>query len=191
MSADKINTSDEPRIALRDLAEELKKRPPSIIRKAKKLGIRPKMRREFSRGNQMVSTVTHAEATAIKEALKISRRRKLIFDNGQVPSPMPDENELGVFYLIQLEPKHDPGRIKVGFGDLGDRLRKHRCSSPFLECVKSWPCRRTWERAAIDCITEGHEQLHTEVFRTTSIADAVERADKFFALMPKLFSPAV
>jgi hypothetical protein len=169
------------------LAEDLKIRPQTLIRKAKKLGIHLNKRREFLRGNQMVSTVTRAEADVIKEALNISRKRKRL-DNGQeLQAVTSDENEIGVFYLIQLEPSHDPGRIKVGFGDLEERLRKHRCSSPFLQCVKSWPCRRTWERAAIDCITNGYEQLHTEVFRTTSISEALERGDRFFALMPKQF----
>jgi hypothetical protein len=62
--------------------------------------------------------------------------------------------EDGVFYFLQLEPIHDPGRIKLGFTtDLDGRLRKHRCSAPFAQCLKTWPCRRIWERTVMDAIT--------------------------------------
>jgi hypothetical protein len=78
-------------------------------------------------------------------------------------------------------------RIKVGFTtDLDGRLRKHRCSAPFAICAKSWPCRPTWERAAIDCVTIGLDQLHTEVFRAGSVADVCGRGDAFFNVMPRL-----
>jgi hypothetical protein len=88
---------------------------------------------------------------------------------------------------MPLEPDLDPHRFKVGFTtDLDDRIRKHRCSAPFVRIEKAWPCRRAWERAAIDCATEGCEQLHTEVFRAKKVADVVARADRFFALMPSL-----
>jgi len=87
--------------------------------------------------------------------------------------------------LVQLEPQHDEGRFKVGFTtELEGRLRKHRTSALFARCEKGWPCRRAWERAAIDCVTNGCEQLHTEVFRAVSLADVVRRADEFFSIMP-------
>jgi len=87
--------------------------------------------------------------------------------------------------VVQLEPTHDRGRFKVGFTtDIDGRLRHHRCSAPFAQCVRTWPCRRTWERAAIDCVTIGAEQLHTEVFRVDSIHVVIERTDEFFGVMP-------
>lgn len=110
-------------------------------------------------------------------------------------SPTPDSEttdaeyvpvEAGVFYLIQLEPEHDPGRLKVGFAvTISERLRSHRCSAPFAALVKKWPCRRVWERTAIDCVTAGCEQLHTEVFRTGDLAAVVARCDQFFSMMPQ------
>src|SRR5437764_885275 len=42
---------------------------------------------------------------------------------------------------------------------------------------------RTWERAAIDCLASGVEQLHTEVFRRRSLDEAVGRGDQFFSVM--------
>jgi hypothetical protein len=43
-----------------------------------------------------------------------------------------------------------------------------------------------WEKTAIDCVTEGCKQLHTEVFRTQSIEPVLQRCEQFFSLMPKL-----
>jgi hypothetical protein len=74
--------------------------------------------------------------------------------------------------------------------DLDGRLQKHRCPAPFAEYVSTWPCRRTWERAAIDCSTIGCEQLHTEVFRAGSMAEISARAGSFFAVMPSLAQSA-
>ena len=92
-----------------------------------------------------------------------------------------------MFYLLQLEPEHDPGRIKVGFAvNLPERLRTLRCSAPFTKVVRTWPCKVLWERTAIESVTDGCNQLHTEVFRTASIESVVQRCDQFFSLMPKL-----
>jgi hypothetical protein len=93
----------------------------------------------------------------------------------------------GVFYLLQLEPAHDPGRFKVGFAtNLSERLRTLRCSAPFANVVRSWKCKFLWEKTAIDCVTDGCERLHTEVFRTNSINSVVARCEQFFEIMPKL-----
>ena len=92
-----------------------------------------------------------------------------------------------VFYLILLEPEFDPGRFKLGFtADIDERIRSHRTVAPLLKVVKTWPCRLTWEKTAIDCITAYCEQIHTEVFRADDIQQVIERADKFFKLMPRL-----
>ena len=90
----------------------------------------------------------------------------------------------GVFYLIQLEPCHDPGRFKVGFAsNLSERLRDHRCSAPLATVLAKWPCRPLWEKTAIDCVTQSCEQIHTEVFRTDDISAVQQRCEQFFSLM--------
>ncbi len=82
-------------------------------------------------------------------------------------------------------------RVKLGFTtDLDGRLRKHRCSAPFAQCLKTWPCLRRWERAAIDSVTDGLEQLHTEVFRAGSVEHVIVSADRFFAVMPMVAAEA-
>ncbi len=132
----------------------------------------------------MVATVTEDEAATI--------RAEILRPAAEGPGPRGSlgvfsTDDVGFFYVIQLEPDHDPGRFKAGFTvDLDGRLQTHRCSAPFAEYRQSWPCKRAWERTAIECTTAGCEQIHTEVFRVASLELVVQRVDSFFALMPKL-----
>jgi hypothetical protein len=170
-------------VAVADLADELGTYRPTIFKIAKRLGVEPYKRRDETRGNQLISLVTEADAAAIRAAFMESRRTGAE-GAGDIAELAPEE---GMFYLIQLEPEHDPGRFKVGFTtDLDGRLRQLRCSAPFAQYMKTWPCRRTWERAAIDCVTSDLEQLHTEVFRGPSLDAVAERGDRFFQAMPSL-----
>ncbi len=166
-------------IAIVELADELQVYKQTVFKAAKRLGINPGRVRDPDRGNQLVATLSQAEAEAVAKEISTASSTS---GNGSEAVP-----GSGVFYIMQLEPEHDVGRIKVGFTtDLEGRLRKHRCSAPFAECVQHWPARRTWERAAIDCITEGLEQLHTEVYRADDLKDVLSRAQGFFDLMPVL-----
>jgi hypothetical protein len=98
---------------------------------------------------------------------------------------------VGFLYIIQLEPMLDPGRYKIGYASsVQDRLRSHRTSAPFSVVIEQWPCKLLWEKTAIDCIAANCARLHTEVFRTTNIADVVDRGNRFFRLMPQLATPA-
>jgi len=55
--------------------------------------------------------------------------------------------EQGFFYLLQLEPDHDPGRFKVGFAaSLPERLRTLKCSAPFIQVLATWPCKNLCHR---------------------------------------------
>lgn len=175
---------EEERISIVDIADDLKLRKQRLFKVLKKLGIRSTLRRDSTRRGQAVAMISQAEATRVRQALAHTdpdsprpTKAKLV--------PYETGDEVGVFYVVQLEPQHDVGRFKVGFTtELEARLRKHRTSAPFVRCEKSWPCLRAWERAAIDCVTSGCEQLHTEVFRTSVLADVIRRADSFFSVMP-------
>jgi hypothetical protein len=168
-------------IAVAELADELGTYRATIFKIAKRLGIQPVKRRDAARGGQQISLVTTIEASTIREEFSTGRRTGDQAAGDAVPLAV-DE---GMFYVIQLEPEHDAGRFKVGFTtDLEGRLRHHRCSAPFAQYKRNWPCRRTWERAAIDCMTAGLEQLHTEVFRGPSLDQVLDRGDRFFSVMP-------
>lgn len=180
---------NEPeRIAIADLADDLQVRKQRIFKILPRLGIRPTQRRELSRGNQNVATVSQSDAIAIRAEIERSSATAAA-GNGSIvgSSGIFYSDDVGFFYLIQLEPEHDPGRFKLGFTmDLDGRLQKHRCSAPFAQYLGTWPCKRVWERAAMDCVTNGCEQLHTEVFRAGTLDQVAAQAKSFFSMMPNL-----
>ena len=174
----------EELISVRDLASQLGKRKQTVFKVLRRLRIEPRKLRSSDRRGQIVSFVTGQESRLVAEELR-SAGPKSGDDVAAPPDTLPDER--GVFYLLLLEPEHDPGRFKVGFTvSLSERLRTLRCSAPFTEVVRTWPCKMLWERTAIECVTEGCKQLHTEVFRTQSIEPVLQRCEQFFNLMPKV-----
>jgi len=162
----------------------------TIFKVLKRLGIEPSKSRGGSQNRgQMISYITEHNTRFVLEALASSRN----FQNEQKgeETEFPDTTlyDIGVFYLLRLEPEHDPNRFKVGFAsNLNERLRQLRCSAPYTQVVKTWPCRRLWEKTAIECVTDGCERLLTEVFRALSLETVEERCAQFFALMPQLAS---
>jgi hypothetical protein len=171
-------------ISVIEAGRQLERRKTTVFKIMKRLGIHPHKRRDSSRGNQVTAFITNAEFLRVKEELL------------SAPAAPDDEEdagdgfvsaEVGVFYLIQLEPELDPLRLKVGFAaNMNERLRHLRCSAPFATVIKSWPCRRLWEKTAIDCVTSGCERLHTEVFRCASLEAVASTCDQFFGLMPSV-----
>lgn len=181
-----VHFEPQASVAIVDLADELNVRKQWIFKIAKRLDIKTQLLRQEQRGNQLVATVSSTEALAIRREIDASLRRRAESSEGS-DGPVDAYSEAGYFYLALLEPEHDPGRLKVGFTtDMDGRLQKHRCSAPFTVFTKSWPCLRTWERAAIDCLTDGLEKLRSEVFRAASVVAVEKRGDAFFSVMPRL-----
>ncbi len=159
----------------------------TIFKVLKRLRIEPTKRLGANSRGQVVAYITQEEARIVVDALRSGRSSGACggADPASVAEVLLDEQ--GVFYLLSLEPKNDPGRFKVGFAaSLPERLRQLRCSAPFIEVVATWPCKRLWERTAIDCVSEGCERIHTEVFRTASLTSVREKCERFFNLMPKI-----
>jgi len=170
----------EDLISVIDVAKQHSKHKAAIFKILKRLGIEAqKLRGPDSRG-QLASYITQEECNLVIAELEASQ--EFASDPSEIISP-----EAGVFYVMQLEPDHDPGRIKVGFtSNIAERLRKHRTSAPYTTVLKTWACRSLWENTAIDCICEGCEKLTKEVFRTSSIDIVIAKGDEFFAIMPQL-----
>jgi hypothetical protein len=84
-----------------------------------------------------------------------------------------------------LVPEAIPNRVKIGFADnVQRRLAEHQTAAPTARVIKAWPCKRSWDYAAMDSITkEGCKLVPNEVFEG-DIDGFVERGEKFFALMP-------
>lgn len=91
----------------------------------------------------------------------------------------------GYFYIIRLIPEALPNRVKIGFADnVEKRLAEHRTAAPTAKLLKSWPCKRSWDYAAMDSITrEGCKLVLSEVFEG-DVEGFLERAEQFFAVMP-------
>ena len=166
-------------ISVIEAGSQLGRRKSTIFKVMKRLGIHPHKRRDAASGNQVVAYLTLAEFERVKAAIAERVAAEPDGGDGFVSA------EIGVFYLVQLEPEHDAMRFKVGFAsNMAERLRALRCSAPFAVVVKTWPCRRLWEKTAIECVSNGCEQLHTEVFRCSSLEVVVAKCDQFFGMMP-------
>jgi hypothetical protein len=173
----------EDLISVIDLAAQMCKRKTTIFKVLRRLGIDATKMRSSANAGQLISYITDEEAKLVVEELSTGGSPEAL-DEEQPSEVRPEQ---GVFYLLLLEPDHDPGRFKVGFAvSLPERLRQLRCSAPFARVVRSWPCKSLWEKTAIECASVGCERLHTEVFRTSALEKVVERCDQFFSLMPSL-----
>jgi hypothetical protein len=179
-------STSEP-VSIIDLAAQAGRRKQTIFKVLARLNIQT-MKQRGSRGRgQLIAYVTAEEAKRILDELQVSAESATKRATNCGAQLAVSEAERSVFYQIALEPQHDPGRFKVGFAvGFEDRLRHLRCSAPLLKVVGTWPCKRLWEKTAIDAVTGGCDRLHTEVFRTNSIAAISERCERFFALMPNI-----
>ena len=157
----------------------------TVFRTLKRLGIETRKERSSSNAGQAIAYIKQEDYQRLVARLAVTTKRESDEDDGEGEEQW--SVEFGVFYLIRLEPEIDPGRFKVGFAaSMPERLRQLRCSAPFATVVQTWPCRRLWEKTAIDSVAAGCERLHTEVFRAASLDEIVARCHRFFAVMPPL-----
>lgn len=100
----------------------------------------------------------------------------------------PMENGIGVLYVVQMVPELDPLRVKLGYAsDVERRLMSYRTICPTAVVAKTWMCRPSWEKAAIDSLTaEGCALIGGEVYQCSSIDGLLQRGDMFFSCMPSL-----
>ncbi|MCX5656216.1 MAG: hypothetical protein NTY65_16385 [Planctomycetota bacterium] len=154
-----------------------------LFKVLKRLGIDTQKERCSAHAGQAIAYITVGDLERVREHLDAQRNGAA--DTGGSAEVV--STERGWFYLIQLEPQHDPARFKVGFAsDMKERLRHLRCSAPFAKVVHKWRCKRLWEKTAIEYVAAGCAQLHTEVFRSDSIDGVRERCEAFFGLMGPL-----
>ena len=168
----------ETRISVIDAASRLGRQKQHVFKVLKRLGIEPEMATGPGKHGQRVAYLSEDQFRSLEAEIGSA--------NGASGDLGEQATLRGVFYLIQLEPDHDPGRFKLGFAsNLDERVRAHRTAAPLCRVVKTWPCRHLWEKTAIDSVSRGCVRLHTEVFRTAVLNEIVGRADAFFDLMPE------
>lgn len=175
-------------ISVKDFVEQNGLLRQTVFKVLRRLEIEPSKSRGGNQNRgQTISYIIEEDARRVLETLASSRSTQNGWEAEEVEFPSSALYDIGVFYLLCLEPEHDPSRSKVGFAsNLNERLRQHRCSATYIQVVKTWPCRRLWEKTAIECVTEGCERLHTEVFRAQSVEAVKAKCEQFFALMPQL-----
>jgi hypothetical protein len=151
------------RISVKDFAHQNGLLRQTVFKAIKRLDITPEMERGNAQNRgQSVAFITNEEAARVLEVLSTGRRSQNRTDGEGGELPEAALYDVGVFYLLRLESQHDPNRFKVGFAsNLSERLRQHKCSAPFTEVIKTWPCRRLWEKTAIECVTVNCERLHS------------------------------
>jgi hypothetical protein len=163
-------------ISLKQLAVELGLDRSNTRKYVLKSGIQPHKRRTPDSGGQLTLALTAEEAEIIR-----SRRR----EEGFLESHRPVVKEFGVFYVIQLVPELDPGRIKLGFADdMAMRMAQHKTAAPTAVLVKCWPCKRSWESTVIDCLSIDCRLILSEVYECDNVPSLVDKADRLFALLP-------
>ena len=165
-------------VTIGNLAAELGIEKSNLRKYVIKNGFKPIPVRPFESRGQAVHALTEEDADAIRDL----RHREGY--NGSIPTH--SSNGDGYFYIVQVVPDVDPCRIKVGFAaDVNSRLSAHRCVSPTACVLKSWPCKRSWETAAIASATRtGCRWIANEVFHAEVVEQIVKQADDFFAVMP-------
>jgi len=167
-------------ISVIDVAKNLNQSKAHVFRILGRLGIETVKEKSngLSRG-QAIAYITNDDYARVKEYFAGT------INKSEVSVTQLDIG--GVFYLIQLEPEHDPGRFKLGFAtNIEERLRSHKTAAPFSKLLKTWPCKLLWEKTAIESVSQDCVRLHTEVFRSESINEVQLRCEQFFKLMPEI-----
>jgi len=137
---------------------------------------------------------TSSSKGAVVHCLSIDDSNKLIshFETKNKPESNADLSALdrfGYFYIILLIPEAIPNRVKIGYTDnLEKRLREHQTAAPTAQFLGHWKCKRSWDQAAMACITqEGCQLVMNEVYEG-DIEGFLNRAEQFFNIMPENLS---
>jgi hypothetical protein len=125
---------DDEMVSVIDIANELGKRKQSIFKVLNRLNIERNFEKSEASRGQRIAYIT----------LEDYRRVKAYYvdasSNAEVPITLVDSDTGALFYLIQLEPRYDPGRFKLGFAtNIEERLRSHRTSAPFQNYSRLGP----------------------------------------------------
>ena len=173
-------------VTLRELSEEFEIDISSMHKYAKKISARTLSIRPQGRGQKM-SAVTSEEADRIRtkrieDGFMPNAGRR---ETRTVNNPGTDDGE---FYVVQLDPVVRRDRIKLGFArNASDRLADYHTSNPEAQLLRSWPCKRVWERAAMAAVTNSDvfQLVSGEVYDCHDLNVMFERANRFFGMMPR------
>ena len=172
-----MSAQTEEYMTLSSLANELGLDRSNLIKYVKKHGIETHKRRTADSRGQLTLAVTHSQADQVRQM-----RQQEGFGVEAV-APISDSGE---FYIIQLVPELDPRRLKLGFAEnVNVRLAQHRTAAPTAKVLKSWPCKRAWEKTVMDALTiRWCRLIQSEVFECDSYENLLRVADELFGILP-------
>ena len=173
-----MSSSSRDYITINALADELNRDRSNFQKYVKKLGVNIEERRTPESRNQLTMTVTLEDAKFIRNKMESEG-----FTSDTTIVSVPDR---GFFYIIQVAPELDPRRLKLGFAEnVETRLSDHKTAAPTATVLKSWPCKRVWEKTIIDALTVRHCRLiQNEVFECDSYEKLEEVGNKIFDILP-------
>jgi len=176
-------------ISYKDMAKRLGLDPGTVRRLVERHGSRLGITVQKARGNTSNAKWAHYLSREDADRLAVfyesqGAGRVGAHEDGEGSEDL--SQAYGAFYVIQLVPEALPNRLKIGYTDnLDQRLADHQTAAPTAQVLASWPCKRSWDYAAMDSITrEGCTWVLNEVFQGDPNG-FVQRGNAFFALMPK------
>jgi hypothetical protein len=148
------------------------------------------VRRFIARENEELGIVLHrGKSDKLLMSREDAERLISAYESRRGPISQSEDaskyDRFGFFYIIQLVPEVLPNRVKIGFADdVERRLAEHQTAAPTAKLFKSWPCKRSWDYAAMDSITrEGCKLVLNEVYEG-DLEGFVSRGNAFFNIMP-------
>ena len=170
-------------VSFKDLAKRPALDPTTIRRLIERFGAQLGIEVQKGRGNTINAKWTHYLSRDDADRLIGFYEAR----QGGIASDVASDSfqSFGFFYVIQLVPEALPNRLKIGYTDnIDKRLAEHQTAAPTARLVASWPCKRSWDYAAMDSIArEGCVWVLNEVFEGEP-EEFVKRGNAFFSLMP-------
>jgi hypothetical protein len=180
LSGSKKRTTMSDMLGISDIAKRLKIDEANVRRLiARESGT---LKIEIHRGKGLKKLFTREDAEKLIARYEAKRGGNALIDDEESEYKYDRD---GFFYLIQLIPEALPTRIKIGYADSVERrLGEHRTAAPTAKVIKTWPCKRSWDFAAMDSITrEGCLLVLNEVYEGDP-QGFIERGNNFFSIMP-------
>lgn len=171
-------------VTYKEMARRLKVDPTTIRRLVERYG--PELGISVQKGRASTSNAKWTHYITTEDADRLSAFYETLHAGIDLTSDGEPFQRQGYFYVIQLVPEALPDRIKIGYTDnLEKRLTEHQTAAPTAKVLASWPCKRSWDYAAMDSITrEGCVLVLNEVFEGDP-EGFVRRGSEFFSRMPK------
>lgn len=144
----------------------------NLIKLIQKMGLKTFEYRSPEHKNQIVKAIN-------KEGFDLLNKYRLGPDRIESDILVKKEE----FYLIQICPDISLKRIKIGYTtDIEQRIGNYKTICPTCKLIKTWPCKRIWEKAIIDmAIVKDFVKLGDEVF-DCDIEKLIERLDLIFKM---------